>query len=145
LSICFHRGYPWSKLLFWHFNPSVLFSFYFLIFILFCPSTLGWLGSSLHSLFLFVFYKVIMVSWPGSKIEHVNLSRSNIWSSQYLKTNVIQYIVLSIFVFKYIVQYALYFELMIIIFIRKHVSNTVIYFFTLKKIIWPATQHGTII
>jgi len=43
-----------------------------LIFFMFYPLTLSWLGTGLHNLFWFSFYKVIMVSWPGSQIWHVN-------------------------------------------------------------------------
>jgi hypothetical protein len=36
---------------------------------------LYWLRTRLHDLFWFVFYKVILVSWPGSQILRVNLGK----------------------------------------------------------------------
>jgi len=52
---------------------------------------------------------------------------------QYLKENVIQYVTISIYK-KYDVQYVSYFEFIIIIFIEKHVSNSLIFFSSKKNI-----------
>jgi hypothetical protein len=51
---------------------------------------------------------------------------------QYLKENVIQYVAISIYK-KDDVQYVSYFEFIIIIFIEKHVSNSLIFFQVKKK------------
>jgi hypothetical protein len=68
---------------------------------LFFPSTLGCVRTGLHNLFWFAFYRIITVQWLGSKIWQINRNRSNMLLSQYLKTNVIQYIVILIFKKKY--------------------------------------------
>jgi hypothetical protein len=60
----------------WKVSPgcfSLFFrSFLKIDFFLFCPLTLCWLGIKLCNFFLFLFYVVILVSWPRSLIWRVD-------------------------------------------------------------------------
>jgi hypothetical protein len=64
-----HKFYRLAKLV-WVFFGPFLIDFVFQ----FHPWILGWLGIKLQNLFWFAFYKVISVSWLGSRVWSVNLS-----------------------------------------------------------------------
>ena len=63
----------WPELHVWQVNLDCLFrSFLIAIFFQLHHSILDWLGIKLHNLFWYAIYRVIMVSYFGSWIWHVN-------------------------------------------------------------------------
>ena len=52
---------------------SAHFVYFLFYFIQFNPSIFGWLRIELYFFILFSFYRVITVSWPGSRVRLINI------------------------------------------------------------------------
>jgi len=86
LSWSHNSGHEFSKLT--RVDSSYFFVLFLIDFFLISFSTFSWLGITLHNLFLFSFYGIIIALWPRLWIlqaNQINSGWSDILSSQYFK------------------------------------------------------------